>query len=235
MTAAELIEELKPLGRESYKKVLLKHGVVEPCLGVKIEELKKIQRRIKKDYQLALALYDTGIYDAQYLTGLIADDARMTKRDLTRWLAGATSEPLARYIVAWVAAGSPHGWTLALEWIDSKREIVAGAGWATLSGLVAIKSDEDLDLSALRALLQRVAQTIHQQPDGIRYAMNGFVIALGSSVRALTALALQTAEEIGPVSVDMGDTSCEVPFAPNCIRKVQQRGTIGRKRKTAKC
>jgi hypothetical protein len=36
-----------------------------------VEELKKIQKRIKKDYQLALDLYDTGIYDAMYLAGLI--------------------------------------------------------------------------------------------------------------------------------------------------------------------
>jgi len=35
--------------------------------------------------------------------------------------------------------------------------------------------------------------------------------------------------------VDMGNTSCQVPFAPDYIRKVQKRGTIGKKRKSAKC
>jgi hypothetical protein len=54
-------------------------------------------------------------------------------------------------------------------------------------------------------------------------------------VKPLTDTAIQTAEEIGPVSVDMGNTSCKVPFAPDCIRKVQKRGTIGKKRKSAKC
>ena len=34
------------------------------------------QKRIKMDYQLALDLYETGNYDAMYLAGLIADDAR---------------------------------------------------------------------------------------------------------------------------------------------------------------
>jgi 3-methyladenine DNA glycosylase AlkD len=86
MTAKAIIEEIRPLGRESYKKVLLNHGIKEPCFGVKIEELKKIQKRIKKDYRLALELYDTGIYDAMYLAGLIADDAQMTKKDLQRWV-----------------------------------------------------------------------------------------------------------------------------------------------------
>jgi hypothetical protein len=62
MNAKAILDEIKPLGRESYKKVLLNHGVPEPCFGVKIEYLKKIQKRIKHDYPLALDLYDTGNY-----------------------------------------------------------------------------------------------------------------------------------------------------------------------------
>ena len=62
-----------------HEKNALKHGAREPFFGVKVEHLKKIQKRIKKDYQLALDLYDTGISDAMYLAGLIADDEKMTK------------------------------------------------------------------------------------------------------------------------------------------------------------
>src|SRR3954469_6716870 len=131
MTAAEIVEELKALGSESIKKVLLKHGIQEPLLGVKVEELKKIQKRIKKDYQLALDLYDTGIYDAMYLAGLIADDAQMTKKDLNKWAKAAKCAATAEYTVAWVTAESPHGRELALDWIDSKKELIAVAGWAT--------------------------------------------------------------------------------------------------------
>jgi len=53
MTAAEIFKELKSLGSESFKNVLLKHGINEPLLALKVEELKKIQKRITKDYQLA--------------------------------------------------------------------------------------------------------------------------------------------------------------------------------------
>ena len=35
--------------------------------------------------------------------------------------------------------------------------------------------------------------------------------------------------------VDKGGTACKVPFAPEYIRKVQERGSIGKKRKTVKC
>ena len=235
MTAEEILYQLQSLGKETYKNVLLKHGVQEPVFGVKIEELKKIQKRIKKDYRLALDLYDTGIYDAMYLAGLIADDVKMTKKNLRHWVENANCYPLSEYTVAWVAAESSHGREVALEWIKSKKENVAACGWATLSGLVAIKDDAELDLAELKQLLARVQKTIHHQPNRVRYVMNGFVIAAGSYVKALTDVALQTAAQIGQVIVDMDGTACKVPYAPEYIQKVQKRGAIGKKRKTTKC
>ena len=235
MTATEVLKELKSLGSESIKKVLRNHGIREPFFGVKIGDMKPLVKRIGKDYQLALDLYDTGNYDAMYLAGLIADDSRMTRKDLQRWLAGAYCGALVGSTVAWVAAGSPHGREVALEWIESKQELVAAAGWGTLGSLVSIKADAELDLAGLERLLSRVQKTIHQQPDRVRYQMNGFVICVGSYVEPLTGLALETGEKIGPVMADLGNNSCQVPFAPDYIRKVQQRGAIGKKRKSAKC
>ena len=235
MTSEQIVQELKSLGQDSYKNVLLNHGIQEPCYGVKIEEMKKIQKRIKKDYQLALDLYNTGIYDAMYLAGLIADDAKMTSKDLQRWVEKANNATVCGYTVPWVAAESNHGRELALKWIESKKEGIATAGWATLSSLVAIKDDAELDLAELKQLFQRVQKTIHDQPNRVRHVMNGFVIAVGSYVKALTTLALQTAAKIGSVSVEMGGTACKVPDAAAYIKKVQQRGAIGKKRKTAKC
>jgi 3-methyladenine DNA glycosylase AlkD len=235
MTAKEILEEIRPLGSDGYKRVMFNHGVKEPCFGVKISDLQKIVKRIKKDYQLALDLYDAGVYDAMYLAGLIADDARMTKKDLRHWVAKAYCPALCGTTVAWVAAGSKHGWELGLEWIDSKKPLIAVAGWGTLSSLVSIKNDTELDLAELKWLLQRVQKTIHPAPDAVRYQMNAFVIAVGSYVQSLAATAIQTAEKIGPVTVDMGNTACQVPFAPDYIRKVEKRGTIGKKRKSAKC
>ena len=235
MTAQDIVKELKPLGSESYKRILSAHGVPEPMLGVKIEDLKKIQKRIKKDHRLALDLYDTGIYDARYLAGLIADEGAMSKKDLQKWVTTSNCDAVSSYTVAWVAAESKHGRELALEWIKSPKEKIAVAGWCTLSGVVALKADAELDLGELKELLGRVEKTIHQQPDHVRYVMNGFVIAVGSHVEPLSSAAMQAAERIGRVSVDMNGTACKVPYAPEYIQKVKDNGKLGKKRKTVRC
>ena len=235
MTASEILDELKGQGSASYKATMIRHGAREPFFGVKIEYLKKVQKRVKNDYQLALDLFETGNSDAMYLAGLIADDARMTRKDLQRWAEKAYFPLLSESTVPWVAAGSPAGHDAALAWIDSKKENVASSGWSTLGCLVAITEDANLDLAELKQLLARVQKTIHDQPNRVRYTMNNFVIAVGSYVAGLTELALQTAAKVGPVSVNMGDTACKVPDAAAYIHKVQERGAIGKKRKTVKC
>ena len=235
MTTQDIIQELQSLGSASIKKFLLKHGAKEPFFGVKVEHLKKIQKRIKTDYQLALDLYDTGISDAMYLAGLIADDAKMTKKDLQHWADKAHWHMISECTVPWVAAGSRYGYELALKWIDSKKETVAAAGWATLGCLAGLKEDADLDIAEFKRLLDRVGKTIHEQPNRVRHAMNCFVISAGAGIASLTDLALKTGAAIGPVSVDMGDTACKIPFAVDYINKIKQRGTIGKKRKTVKC
>ena len=234
--SAAILAELEALGDPRVKGMLMRnHGVKEPCFGVKIGDMKPLVRRIKKNYSLALELFATGNYDAMYLAGLIADDERMTRRDLQRWADGAYGGSLPGATVAAVAAQGRYGWEMGLKWIESSQSQVAQTGWGTLSLLTALKDDDSLDVPQLKRLLQRVADELPQAPDAVRYQMNQFVISVGCYVKELTATALEIGERIGEVQADLGNNQCRIPYAPDYIRKVQKRGAIGNKRKTVKC
>jgi 3-methyladenine DNA glycosylase AlkD len=235
MTVPEIMSQLEAMGSESIKKLLLKHGVKEPFFGVKIEHLKPIQKKVKKDYELAKGLYATGNADAMYLAGLIADDDAMNKDDLNTWAKQATSNNISEYTVPWVAAEGNYGWELANNWINDTHEHIAAAGWSTLSNLVALKPDSELDVPALKSLMKRVEETIGSSPNRVRYTMNGFLISAGAYVPALTEDAIATAQRIGTVEVDMNGTACKVPAVKDYIQKIADRGGIGKKKKTVKC
>ncbi|HTE43306.1 MAG TPA: DNA alkylation repair protein [Steroidobacteraceae bacterium] len=234
-TAKDILKELEPLGSEGYRRILRNHGGHDPMFGVKISELQKIRKRIKTDYQLALDLFATGNYDAMYLAGLIADDEKMTKKDLQSWVHSAKCSAIAECTVAWVAAEGPHGWDMALKWINSKQESVAAAGWSTLSCWVALVDDGELNQIVLAKLLKNVETSLHKQPNRVRSAMNNFIISLGSYVKPLTAAAIEAGKGIGIVMVDVGSTACKVPDAVEGIKKIKARGSLGKKRKTVKC
>ena len=235
MTKDEVMKLLETLGTEQTKKTFLCHGAKEPFFGVKVGDMKPIQKKIKKDYLLALELFATGNGDAQYFAGLIADETKMSKKDLSAWVKTATWQMVSEYTVAWIAAESKYGWELALEWIDSKNEQVASSGWSTLANLTAIQPDDILDIKKLEALMKLVAAKINTSPNRVKYTMNNFIIATGSYVAALSAAAKKTAREIGDVTVDVGDTACKVPDAAAYINKVIASGKLGKKKKEARC
>ena len=235
MTAEEILNELSMLGSPSIKKVLMNHGAREPLFGVKVGDLKPIQKRIKKNHELALELYESGVSDAMYLAGLIAEPDKMTKAQLQKWVRGAYWPMLSEYTVAWVTAESRFAVPLALEWMKSSKEGIAAAGWSTYSSFVAVTADDHLDLTEIKTLLTRIIKDISQASNRVKYAMNGFIIAVGGYVRPLTDDAKKTARAVGQVEVDVGDTECKIPVALDSIEKMEKTGRAGVKRKTAIC
>ena len=170
-----------------------------------------------------------------YLAGLIADEQQMTREDLNRWVEEAYWYMLSEYTVAWVAAETSFGFDLAMEWIESGKENIAAAGWSTLASIATLKKDKDIDQDAFRKLLIFAKENIHQSPNRVRYTMNNFIIASGGGISSLNATAKEVAGAIGKVKVDMGGTACKVPLASAYIKKIEDKGNLGKKRKSARC
>ena len=122
-----------------------------------------------------------------------------------------------------------------MKWIKSKKEHVASSGWATYANMIALRDDDELDLKEIKSLLKQIEKEVHDAPNRVRYTMNGFVIAVGSYVEPLLKDAKATAKKIGKVDVNVGNTSCKVPLATEYIAKVEDKGRVGKKRKTARC
>jgi 3-methyladenine DNA glycosylase AlkD len=73
VTTKEVLKELEGCGNEQTKNTFLKHGAREAYYCVKVQDVKKIVKKIKKNHALSLDLYATGNCDAAYMAGLIAD------------------------------------------------------------------------------------------------------------------------------------------------------------------
>lgn len=236
-TVASIMAELKKKGSEKTRKIYARHGMAtNNMFGVSVADLKVIAKKIKGQQALACELYETGNMDAMYLAGMAADGSQMTPKQLNEWAEGAANlQMIAEYTVPWVTVENSNGRDLALQWIKSKKEHVASSGWCTYSGLVGTKPDEALDFAEIENLLGTVVRGIESAQNRVRYTMNGFVIAVGSYVKPMSKQAKATARQIGVVSVDVGDTACNVPVATAYIEKIEAAGRVGQKRKTIRC
>ncbi len=235
MKSKEILSELEKYGDEKTKSTYITIGGKEPLFGVKVQDLKKILKKTKKNHELSLELYATGNYDAMYLAGLMADEKQITAEQLEIWVSQAYFSYLSEYTVPWVSAETEHGFQLGLKWIQSDIETIASAGWGTLAYYAAVHEDKKLDIEAYIKLLDTIEKEIHEAQNRVKYTMNGFIIAVGTYVKALTEKSKKVATLIGKVSVDMGGTACKVPLAIDYLDKAVDKGRIGKKRKTARC
>ncbi len=235
MEFQEVMDFLESKGNESTCKIYKKHGAPENMFGVKVSDLKIIQKKIKIDHDLAMELFDTGNSDAMYFAGLIADPKQFSEKDFEKWAKNSLWYMIAEYAVAWNLGESDLWMNLCLKWINSEDEKLEEVAWAALGcGLGYVLSDE-IDVNVHKKLLARVEKEIHSSFNRTKYTMNNYVIALGAAVPELTELCKQVGERIGKVDVNVGDTACKVPLIKPYIEKIEARGNVGKKKKTLKC
>jgi 3-methyladenine DNA glycosylase AlkD len=220
MQLQEAMQELERLGTEQNRKVYSRHGVGENFYGVSFANLEAMRKRIKKDHKLALQLWATGNHDARLLATKIADPAQMDMDTINAWLLD-----LDNYIVADAFADlvikTPFARRLAEAWVNSENEWSGRAGWH----LVALLAMHEPSLSDayFEEYLGAIAREIHASKNRTREGMNNAMIAIGIRDAALQAKAIETAQKVGKVHIDHGDTNCKTPDAVPYILKARAR------------
>jgi 3-methyladenine DNA glycosylase AlkD len=214
--AGSVMEELKAKGKASAVKTYRRHGVTEETFGVSYADLGALVKRLGTDHELALALWPSGVHDAQVLATKVADPERMTRREIEQWLKSARNYVITGAL-ADLAARMPAARELALAWIDEPGEWISTAGWGVLARLAM---EQQLEAPQARTLIGRIRKDIHRAPNRTRYAMNGALIAIGGAIEAVRDAALEAAQAIGKVEVDHGETGCKTPDAASYIKKM---------------
>lgn len=216
MTFAETMKALEKAGSAQTRKTYARHGVPEPMFGVSFATLKMLWKRIGVDHDLALALWNTGNFDARNLAYKVADPSIMSSADLDRWAAEPISRMCGPY-VAHLAAEGNHGKAKADKWLAAKDERQRCAGWAVVCAMAMI--EETTPDAWFLERLAEIEKTIHRAPNAQRYVMNNAVIAIGCRSASLRKSATAAAKRIGKVEVDHGDTACKTPDAAQYIDK----------------
>ena len=216
MSLAEAMSALKKAGSAQTRKTYLRHGVEETMFGVSFATLKTLYKRIGVDHELALALWDTGNFDARNLAVKVVDPARMSPADLDRWATAPSARMCGGYVAA-VAVEGTYARAKADAWLASKEESLRCAGWL-VAGAMAMRDEATPD-AWFAARLATIEKTIHSAPNDERGAMNQVVISIGCRSASLRKAATAAAKRIGKVEVDYGDTCCETPDAAQYIDK----------------
>jgi 3-methyladenine DNA glycosylase AlkD len=206
MTLAHAMAALEKEGTAQARKTYTRHGAGQPMFGVSFAALKTLRKRIGVDQELALALWDTGNFDARNLAVKIADPAKMSAADLDRWAKAPCARMCAGY-VAHLAAEGPHARTRSEKWLAAPDEARRCVGWQLVGAMAML--DEDLPDAWFAARLAQIEKSIRSSPNARREAMLSALIAIGCRSAGLRKAATAAAKRIGKVEIDHGDTACK--------------------------
>jgi len=206
MSLAETMSALEKAGSAQTRKTYARHGGSEPMFGVSFATLKTLLKRIGVDHELALALWDTGNFDARNLAVKIAEPAVISIAELDRWASVPPATVCGGY-VAYLAAESPHARSRCDAWRTSKNQAKRCTGWE-LVGAMAMR-DEGTPDAWFAERLAEIEPSIQTAPNAERQTMLGALISIGCRSSALRKSVTAASKRIGKIEIDQGDTACK--------------------------
>lgn len=231
----EVMQELEALGTDYNKKRYLSNGAVEPLFGVATGKMKPMSKVIGTNQELAEELYATNNYDAMYFAGIIAEPNKMTESDYDRWMKAAYFYMASDHVVSVTLSESDIAQEVADKWIHSDEDLRKSAGWSTYCWLLGSRKDEEFSEGKLSDMLDFVKEHIHDETTHAKDAMNNFVYTVGTSFKPLHDKAIETADEIGIITIERGKKKPKELNAYASIQKEVERDRIGFKRKFVRC
>jgi len=106
MTLSEALKQLKALGSAKVRAQNAKSGAGENQFGVSLGDIRVLAKKFRADHALALALWDTGNVDAQFLATLLVQPKQLSAKELDRMVRSITFVRVADWLNAYHACSN---------------------------------------------------------------------------------------------------------------------------------
>lgn len=215
----DTLAQLKSLGNEKVSAMHRSAGASDNQFGVKMGDIRKVAAKIKTDHELALALWDTGIVDAQLLAILVMKPKTLSAAELDRMARTVGIPQVADWLSSYVIKEHPDREALRQQWMHDQNPWASRAGWSLTAGRVA-REPEGLDIPAL---LDRIEADMATADPAVRWTMNNTLAAIGIHHKTYRKRALAIGERLGVYRDFPVSKGCTSPFAPIWINEMVRR------------
>jgi 3-methyladenine DNA glycosylase AlkD len=162
------------------------------AFGVAMKDMKALGKRLGRNHPLALALWDTGWYEARMVTAFVADPTRITATQMERWCKDFDSWAICDTLCFNLFDRTPHAWAKVTRWATLRGEFQKRTAFALLWSLAA--HDRQAPDQRFRDGLRLIERAASDDRNFVKKAVSMALKAIGKLRRPLRpeAVALAT-------------------------------------------
>lgn len=195
MEIAEIINEFKHNGSAKNLEGMKRFGIVAlNGFGVPIPVIRNLAKKIKKDHELALKLWETKIHEARLLASMIAEPEKVTKSQMNKWVKDFYSWDICDQVCMNLFRETEFAYEKAVEWSSNKHEFIKRAGFVLMATLaVHSKELKDEDFIKFFPLIKKGSL---DERNFVKKAVNWAIRQIGKRNHSLNKKAIKLSEEI---------------------------------------
>jgi len=157
--AATVLAWLKRKGQKKNQDGMARYGIVaRKVFGVSVGTLRDYAKTIGKSHTLALALWDTGWYEARMLSAFVDEPALVTPQQMDAWCKDFDNWAITDTVCFHLFDKTPHAYKKVKAWAKRRPEFEKRASFALLASLALHdKKAEDALFLPTFALMDQAA------------------------------------------------------------------------------
>ena len=197
-TAGEVkavLAKLERLGSKRNREGMARYGIVaEKVFGVSVGALRTLGKQLGRDHELALALWDTGWYEARMLTAFVDEPDRVTAAQMDRWCRDFDNWAICDTLCFQLFDKTPHAFAKVAQWAKRQDEFERRAAFALLASLAA--HDKGAADEAFLRCLPLVERASTDERNFVKKGVSWALRGIGHRNAALHAAALALAQRL---------------------------------------
>ena len=155
-----------------------RYGIVtKDAYGVRMRDMQDVAKKLGRNHALALALWETGNYEARTVAALVAEPERMTPALMDRWCRDFDNWGICDTVCFKLFDQSPHAFGRVAVWAKRRDEFQKRAAFALLACLAL--HNEHMDDHACIKLLPLIEAAATDERNFVKKGVSWALRAIG--------------------------------------------------------
>ncbi|MFA6190269.1 MAG: DNA alkylation repair protein [Candidatus Staskawiczbacteria bacterium] len=196
MKYEEILQELRFLKNPKNVEGMARFGIrpKTKVYGVSVPKLRKMAKIIKKDHNLALELWDSGIHEARLLAGFVADAEKLTNAQMEKWTRSFDSWDIVDQVCGNLFDKTEFVYKKVFEFSKRKKEFEKRTAFTLMATLsVHNKKMKDQDFIKFFPLIEKAS---NDERNFVKKAVNWALRQIGKRNVSLNKEAIILAKKI---------------------------------------